>query len=182
MQDQLYLMTYVKMNAYWKDEIQSWFPSETQDRILAIAACAHSDDIRLPKIILSHMIATIIKKDKPDQVEITEIINQDKQLKVSLIMNSNEYINLCRILDNFENTKTSLLTQGWSFSDRRNVEIIISRKDLTMACKNKIRANQAWYTQLYNALLAEVNSFLAPAAETPKPEGIGSSKMHDYNY
>lgn len=175
MQDQLYLMAFVKMPAYWKDEINSWFPSEANDRILAIAACAHSEDITLPQIILRHMVAACIRKNNPEQVEITGFINQDNQLKVKLTMSSDEYIALCRILDNYQNIGLNIKNQGWSLSDRRDIELIISRKDLTMVCKNIIKSDQIWY-KLHNALLTEAKSFLAPATLIPAPTGAGSSK------
>ena len=116
MQDQLYVMTYEKMAPYWKNEIQSWFSPGTDNRFLAIAACALSDDITLPKILLRYMVAAIVRESNPAQVGITGIQNQDDELKVNLTLSGDQYIALCAVLDNYTNIDLKMLNQGLSFS------------------------------------------------------------------
>jgi hypothetical protein len=176
MQDPLYDMTFARLSGYWKDEIKLWLPQNSDNRSLAIAACALSDDITLPTILLRYMVAAIIQENDPNKVEMTEAHNQGELLKFKLTINSDHFINLSSRLDNFSNIELKLLSQGWSFSDRRQVELTIPRKDLITVIKNKIASDINWCIQLNVALSAQKHTFLIPGNSTPVPRGIGPSK------
>jgi hypothetical protein len=176
MQDPLYDVTYARLSAYWKDEITQWLPQNSDNRSLAIAACALSDDMTLPAILLRYMVAAIIRENDPHSLDITEAHNQSEQLKFKLMVSSDHFINLGRILDNFADIELKLLTQGWSFSDRRQIELTIPRKDLIKVIKKKMASDVNWLTRLHTDLLAQNHTFLVPGNPAPAPRGIGPSK------